>query len=35
MPEEYIKAIYDQISFCEIYKFNNGDSITSILRKNN
>jgi len=34
MPEEYIKAIYDQISFCEIYKFNNGDSITSILRKN-
>jgi hypothetical protein len=31
--EEYIKAIYDQISFCEIYKHNQGNSITSILKK--
>jgi hypothetical protein len=32
--EEYIKTIYDQVSFCEIYKQNQGNSITSILKKN-
>lgn len=32
--KDYIKIIYDQISFCEIYKHNNGTSITSILKKN-
>jgi hypothetical protein len=32
--KDYIKTIYDQISFCEIYKHNNGTSITSILKKN-
>ena len=33
--EEYIKTIYDQITSCEIYKYNEGKSITSILKKNN
>lgn len=32
--EDYIKTIYDQISYCEIYKHNQGLSITSILKKN-
>jgi hypothetical protein len=32
--KDYIKTIYDQISLCEIYKHNNGTSITSILKKN-
>jgi hypothetical protein len=33
--EDYIKIIYDQIEFCEIYKYNEGNSITSILKKKN
>jgi hypothetical protein len=31
--KDYIKTIYDQINFCDIYKHNNGTSITSILKK--
>jgi hypothetical protein len=31
--EEYIKTIYDQIVSCEIYRYNEGNSITSILKK--
>ena len=30
---DYIKAIYDQIKFVEIYKNNDGNSITSFLQK--
>lgn len=33
--EEYIKTIYDQIISCEIYRYNEGKSITSILKKKN
>ena len=33
VKSDYIKAIYDQIKFVEIYKTNDGNSITSFLQK--
>ena len=31
--QDNIKSIYDNIEYCEIYKQNNGNSITCIIKK--